>query len=691
MSYKLVIVESPAKAKTIEKYLPDECQVTATMGHVIDLPSSKLGIDIENAYQPEYKTIKGKAKILNEIKKKSKKADEIILATDPDREGEAISYHLANALGLDLNEKNRIEFHEITPTAIENAIKNKRSVDLDLINAQQARRVLDRLVGYKISPILWKKVMRGLSAGRVQSVTTRMIVDRENEIRAFISDEYWNILVKLHQQNEPMIFEAYLLHINGEKAEVSNKEQADKIVADLEKNDFTVEKVKQSKRRRKPAPAFTTSTLQQDAYKKISFSAKKTMMIAQQLYEGLDVEGQGQVGLITYTRTDSSRISETAQDMTKAYIINEFGKEYLGTTKKKTTAKSDTKIQDAHEAIRPTDINLTPDSIASSLNKDQLKLYTLIYQRFLASMMSNAVFDTVSADIKNGIYTLRASGSKLNFPGFLKVYNSDDNEAEMNIPILIENEILALDNIDAEQKFTQPPPRYTEATLVKALEEKGIGRPSTYAPTIGTIMSRNYVEQEDKKFKPTDLGEVVTELLTNNFSDILDIGFTADMESHLDRIALGEDDWVNVIDEFYKKLEKDLEKAETVDRIKLPEEVTDIKCEKCGKNMVVKTGRYGKFLACPGYPECNFTMPLVEKVDAHCPECGNEVVVRKTKKGRTFYGCKGYPECNFMSWYLPTDEKCPDCGKPLFVTNGKTKKLFCADKECGYKSLEELS
>ena len=691
MSYKLVIVESPAKAKTIEKYLPGECQVTATMGHVIDLPSSKLGIDIENDYQPEYKTIKGKAKTLNEIKKKSKKADEIILATDPDREGEAISYHLANALGLDLNDKNRIEFHEITPTAIEHAIQNKRSVDMDLINAQQARRVLDRLVGYKISPILWKKVMRGLSAGRVQSVTTRMIVDRENEIRAFVSDEYWNILVKLHQQNETTIFEAYLLHINGEKTEISNKEQADKIVSDLDKNDFIVEKVKKSKRRRKPAPAFTTSTLQQDAYKKISFSAKKTMMIAQQLYEGLDVKGQGQVGLITYTRTDSSRISETAQDMTKAYILKEFGKEYLGSVKKKKTAKKDTKIQDAHEAIRPTDINLTPDSIASSLNKDQLKLYTLIYQRFLASMMSNAVFDTVSADIKNGIYTLRAAGSKLNFPGFLKVYNSNDNEAEMNIPILVENETLALDKIEAEQKFTQPPPRYTEATLVKALEEKGIGRPSTYAPTIGTIMSRNYVEQEDKKFKPTDLGEAVTELLTNNFSDILDIGFTADMESNLDRIALGEDDWVDVIDEFYKKLEKDLEKAEAIERIKLPEVVTDIKCEKCGKNMVVKTGRYGKFLACPGYPECNFTMPFVEKVDAHCPECGNEVVVRKTKKGRTFYGCKGYPDCNFMSWYLPTDEKCPDCGKPLFITNGKTKKLFCADKECGYKSEEELS
>ncbi len=682
MSYKLVIVESPAKAKTIEKYLPKECEVTATMGHVIDLPSSTLGIDIENNYKPAYKPIKGKSTILKEIKSKSKNADEIILATDPDREGEAISYHLANYLGLDLSKTNRIEFHEITPNAITNAMDNKRSVNLDLVDAQQARRVLDRLVGYKISPILWKKVMRGLSAGRVQSVATRIIVDRENEIRNFISEEYWNINVFLNKTGDDLVFEAHLSHIENKKAEIGNGTDAAKIVTDLKEGTYKVSKVTQSLKRRKAAPPFTTSTLQQDAYRKLSFSAKKTMLVAQQLYEGLEVGNRGNIGLITYIRTDSIRIAEPAQETAKAFITEEFGKEYVGGFTAK--AKKGVKIQDAHEAIRPTDINIKPEMIKDFIGRDQLRLYTLIYNRFLASMMSDAVYDTIGADIQSGIYTLRASGSKLKFPGYLKVYNTGDEDEPMSVPLLVENETLTLNDVKSEQKFTQPPPRYTEGTLIKVLEEKGIGRPSTYAPTISTILARNYVVLEDKKFVPTDLGEAVTKLMKEHFTEIVDVGFTADMENKLDEISLGKEDWIHVIDVFYKNLMVDLDKAETIERIKLPEEVTDVICEKCGKNMVIKTGKFGKFLACPGYPECDFTKPIVEKVDAHCPVCGKEVVVRKTKKGRIFYGCKGYPDCNFMSWNKPTDQKCPNCGKQLFEAKGKNNRLFCEDKECGY-------
>ncbi len=684
MSYKLVIVESPAKAKTIEKYLPKDCQVTATMGHVIDLPSSTMGIDIENRFKPTYKPIKGKSTVLKEIKAKSKNADEVILATDPDREGEAISYHLANHLGLDLKTSNRIEFHEITPAAITNAMENKRRVNMDLVDAQQARRILDRLVGYKISPVLWKKIMRGLSAGRVQSVATRIIVDRENEIRKFISEEYWNIIAILKKEQDDLLFEAKLTHIGKEKAEIKEGTSAQKILEDLKKGSYIVSKVKQSLKRRKSAPPFTTSTLQQDAYRKLSFSAKKTMMVAQQLYEGLEIKGKGHIGLITYIRTDSIRIAEPAQNAAKAFIHKEFGKEYVGGFTAK--AKKAVKIQDAHEAIRPTDINIHPESIKDSVSRDQLKLYTLIYNRFLASMMCDAVFDTIGADILNDIYTLRASGSKLKFPGFLKVYNTDDEEEAMSIPLLNENEKLLLNDVKGEQKFTQPPPRFTEASLIKILEEKGIGRPSTYAPTISTILARNYVVLEDKKFKPTDLGEAVTTLMKDHFTEIVDVGFTADMENKLDEISMGKQNWIDVIDIFYKNLLVDLDKAATIERIKLPEEVTDIICEKCGKNMVIKTGKFGKFLACPGYPECDFTKPLTEKVDAHCSKCGNEVVVRKTKKGRIFYGCKGYPDCNFMSWYKPTDQKCPNCGKSLFEAKGKGNKLFCEDKECGYTS-----
>lgn len=684
MSKKLVIVESPAKAKTIEKYLPEGCDVIATMGHVIDLPSSKLAIDIENGYKPEYKVIKGKAKTLNEIKAHMKKADEVILATDPDREGEVISYHLANYLGLDLTDDNRIEFHEITPGAISSAMANKRKIDMDLVDAQQARRVLDRLVGYQISPILWKKIMRGLSAGRVQSAATRIIVDRENEIKNFIPEEYWPISAFLKELKDDTVFEAKLTKINGEKAEISNGEDAAKIKADLEKGNYKTEKVTTSKRKRKPAAPFTTSTLQQDANRKLGYSTKKTMMLVQQLYEGLEIKGRGHIGLVTYIRTDSVRISDVAKAQAKTYITENFGEKYYSNN----TYGKKGNIQDAHEAIRPTDVNNTPDSLKDSLTKEQYNLYSLIYKRFLASQMSEAVYDTTAADISCMQYTLHATGSKLVFPGFMKIYDWEDAQSDVKMPVLKEGEELELKRVSAEQKFTQPPARYTEASLVKALEELGIGRPSTYSPTISTIQARNYVELEDKKFLPTDLGEAVTELMKKNFNDIVDVGFTAEMENELDEIAKGEKNWVEVVDNFYKDFEVELENAQNAERIKLPEIVTDEVCEKCGRNLVIKTGRFGKFLACPGYPECSFTKPLLEKVDAKCPKCGSDIIVRKTKKGRTFYGCKAYPDCDFASWSKPTDKKCPKCGEILYE-NAKGSLLFCANKDCGYSESEK--
>lgn len=680
MANKLVIVESPAKAKTITKYLPKGCEVIATMGHVIDLPSSKLSIDIENNYAPEYKTIRGKASLLKEIKSKTKKADEVILATDPDREGEVISYHLANYLGLDLNEKNRIEFHEITPKAISDAMDHKRKIDMDLVDAQQARRVLDRLVGYQISPILWKKVMRGLSAGRVQSAATRIIVDREEEIRNFVPTEYWPISAFLYKSGSDEVFEAKLTKENGKKIEVTNAEDAQNIKSILEKNPYCVESVNTSKRKRKPAAPFTTSTLQQDSYRKLGYSTKKTMMIVQQLYEGVEIKKMGHVGLITYIRTDSVRISDVAKEQAKDFIVKNFGKEYHANN----TFGKKTNIQDAHEAIRPTDVNLQPDDIKDSLTKEQYNMYKLIYKRFLASQMSEAVYDTIAVDIACDKYTLHATGSRLIFPGFLKMYDSEDTQNDNMLPELAQGELLNLSQIKTEQKFTQPPARYTEASLVKAMEELGIGRPSTYAPTISTIQARNYVELDDKKFTPTDLGEAVTKLMKENFTDIVDVSFTADMENHLDEIAQGNAQWVEIVDKFYKNLKVELDNAENIERIKLPEIVTDEICENCGRNMVIKMGRFGKFLACPNYPECKFTKPLTEKVDAKCPKCGSEVVVRKTRKGRTFYGCKSYPDCDFASWQKPTEQKCPDCGEILYEQAG-SKKLICNNKDCGYK------
>ncbi len=680
---RLVIVESPAKAKTIERYLPDDCKVEATMGHLIDLPKSKLGVDIQNDFEPQYQIIRGKGPTIKAIKSMAAKADEVILATDPDREGEAISYHLANYLGMDLDDKNRIEFHEITQSAVQSAMQNKRSVDMNLVDAQQARRVVDRLVGYQISPILWRKLRKGLSAGRVQSVATRIIVDRENEIRNFISEEYHLIFATLKKNGTKEEFVSQLTKMNGKKVNIPSTEDAEAIIEELKGLEFVVTSVKNGTKRKRSAPAFTTSTLQQDANRKLGFTSKRTMSVAQQLYEGVEVKGKGHLGLVTYIRTDSVRISDVAKNAGIAYIAQNYGKEYIGGVK---TSKAKANVQDAHEAIRPTDVFLTPEMLAGDLNRDQLKLYTLIYNRFIASLMSDAKYDTLAVDITAGDYLFHASGQTLTFPGFLKVYNADEEEdSKLTIPYLEVGEKLKNTKIEDQQKFTQPPPRYNEASLVKALEEQGIGRPSTYATTISTIQQRDYVELEDKKFKPTELGEIVTQFMVDNFTDIIDLGFTAQMESRLDDIAEGDIGWKNVIREFNEDLDKYLKEADKMERVKIPDIETEEICEKCGRKMVIKTSRFGtKFLACPGYPECKNTRSLEEKTGVSCPQCGNDILVRKSKKGKTFYGCKGYPECDFVSWYRPTDKTCPQCGKMLFEPSGRSKKLFCADKDCGY-------
>lgn len=679
MDKRLVIVESPAKAKTIGKYLPGDCEVIATMGHVIDLPASKLGIDIDNDFAPQYITLKGKAPLLKEIKSKMKGKDEVILATDPDREGEVISWHLANYLGLDPRGTNRIEFHEITPGAIKNAMEHKRAIDMDLVDAQQARRVLDRLVGYQISPVLWKKIMRGLSAGRVQSAATRIIVDREDEIRAFVPEEYWPLSVILTKKDDPTQFEAKLTKIGTRKADLKCEKDAMGLKEELEKETYSVRDVNTARRKRHPAAPFTTSVLQQDAYRKLGFTTKRTMLIAQQLYEGLEIKGQGNIGLITYIRTDSVRVADEARAAAKEYIIGRYGKDYYHSN----VYGKKGNVQDAHEAIRPSNISLEPEMVKDSLTREQYSLYSLIYKRFVASQMSDAVYDTVTADITAGRCLFRASGSRLIFPGFLRVYDAEEEKDENMLPALAKDEQLDLVKVVTEQKFTQPPPRYTEASLVKALEELGIGRPSTYAPTISTIQQRNYVEMEDRKFVPTDLGEAVIRLMKENFTDIVDVGFTAEMEQRLDEVAGGRQNWVDVVRDFYTDLKSELEQSENIQRVKLPEVETDEKCEVCGRNLIIKTGKFGKFLACPGFPECRFTKPLVEKVDAKCPKCGSEIVVRKTKKGRTFYGCKSYPDCDFASWNRPSDKRCPECGEMLYVA--KSGKLYCASKGCGYR------
>ena len=693
MQKNLVIVESPAKAKTIGKFLGKNYKVKASVGHVRDLPKSSLGIDIENNFEPKYITIRGKGPVVQELKNEAKKSDRIFLATDPDREGEAISWHLAYILGIEEDEPIRVEFNEITKDAVLNAMKKPRAIDRNLVDAQQARRILDRLVGYKISPLLWRKIKKGLSAGRVQSVTVKLICDKEKEIEAFIPEEYWSIKAMLEEDKIPFEANFYGIVEGGKdkKIEISNKEEVSKILDTIDKNNFIVDEVKKGTRKRNPYAPYTTSTLQQDASKKLGFSTRKSMMIAQQLYEGVDIKKEGTVGLVTYIRTDSTRVSEEAVNLTKSYIIDNYGKAYSNGGKLYST-KGKKEAQDAHEGIRPTSVLRRPEDIKNSLTSDQFKLYNLIWKRFISSQMSPAKFDTLSVKILSNDNIFRASGSKLNFEGFLKIYNmeeSDDKDVE--IPMLKEGQKVKVNKIEPNQHFTQPPSRYTEASLIKTLEELGIGRPSTYAPTISTILNREYVNLEKRSFIPTELGSLVNDLLEEYFKGIVNEEFTAGLEEKLDKIAEGEYAWQLVVDEFYKEFDVVLKKAEEeIEKIVIEDEVTDVICEKCGKNMVIKYGRYGKFLACPGYPECKNTKAIVDKLDIPCPICGGDIVRRRSKKGRQFYGCSNFPDCNFVSWDEPIKEKCPQCNGPMAkrrTKKGITKK--CMDKECGYSKLEE--
>ena len=685
----LVIVESPAKAKTIQKYLGAGYEVIASMGHVRDLPKSKMGVDKENDFKPQYTDMKGKEDVIRELKKRAKKCDKVYLATDPDREGEAISWHIAQMLKLDMNADNRVAFNEITKTGVKNGMSNPHKIDVDLVNAQQARRILDRLVGYELSPFLWKKVKRGLSAGRVQSVAVRLVVDRENEIRAFVPKEYWSIDAKFTAPSSRKVFDAALVAVDGEKLEIANQAEADGLLKRLENAEYTVTSVKKRVTKKQPAPPFITSTLQQEASRKLSFSAKRTMKAAQELYEGVDVQGVGAVGLITYMRTDSLRISDEAKKAAAEYIGTVYGKDYLPPEPRSFKTKSN--AQDAHEAIRPSTPELTPERVKSSLSSDQYKLYKLIWERFIASQMANALLDTVSADIEANGCTFRASGYSVKFDGFMALYvESTDSEdgAKKMLPELKAEDKLKLKSISGNQHFTQPPPRYTEASLIKALEENGIGRPSTYAPTITTITSRRYVEHEGKALKPTNLGEVITELMKDHFKKIVDAKFTAEMENNLDGVEHGEKDWVSTLREFYDDFSKTLKKAEEAmdgKRVKVPDEETDVVCELCGRNMVIKYSKFGKFLACPGFPDCKNTKRIVTEADGICPRCGKKMLLKKSKKGRSFYGCEGFPECSFMTWNVPTKEVCPQCGKSLFMKGGKSGKLVCETDGCGYE------
>lgn len=677
MAQSLVIVESPAKAKTIGKFLGKNYKVHASMGHVRDLPKSQIGVDVENNYEPKYITIRGKGEILGTLRKEAKKSKKIYLATDPDREGEAISWHLAHALGLDSDDKIRIEFNEITKTAVKMAIKNPRQINNNLVYAQQARRIVDRLVGYQISPILWRKIKWGLSAGRVQSVAVKLICDRENEIKEFIPKEYWSLTAKLKAKTG--LFEAKFHGMGKTKLPLNNEEEVNKVLNDIKGHDFIVKNIKKSERKRSPLPPFITSTLQQEAYKKINFSTKKTMSVAQQLYEGIDIKGEGTVGLITYMRTDSTRLSSEALDSSKIFIENEYGKEFLPPSTRIYKGKGN--AQDAHEAIRPTSSERVPDKIKGSLSNDQYKLYNLIWTRFIASQMSDAIFDSVSADIMSGDYLFKASGSTIKFQGFLSTYKIDDDAESKKLPELSNDEVLKEKDLIKKQHFTQPPPRYTEASLVKTLEENGIGRPSTYAPIISTITGRGYVLKEKKTLAPTELGEIVTDLLIEYFNNIVNVEFTANMESNLDEIENGNAKWRDVVDKFYSPLEELIKVAEEkIAKISIdePVEVTDIPCDKCGENMVIKHGRYGKFLACPNYPECKNTKPILEELDVPCPKCSSPIVIRRSKKGRMFFGCSSYPECDFVSWNKPTNEKCPKCSEMLYEkSTKKVTKLVC--------------
>jgi DNA topoisomerase-1 len=689
MADNLVIVESPAKAKTIGRFLGKNYKIEASIGHVRDLPKSQMGVDIENNFEPKYITIRGKGDIITKLKKEAKNVKKVFLATDPDREGEAISWHLANLLKIDNSSKCRITFNEITQNAVRNAIKSPRQIDMNLVDAQQARRVLDRIVGYKISPLLWKNIKKGLSAGRVQSVATRLVCDREEEIEQFVPEEYWTLKAQLSKLKSKTFFESRFHGTKNEKIELKTEEQVNEILKEIEGKAFVVEKVKKGDKKRSPSAPFTTSTLQQEASRRLGFPTRKTMIIAQQLYEGINIKKVGAVGLVTYIRTDSTRISTDALKEAERLITSKYGKEYL--PDKPRVYKNKSASQDAHEAIRPTDVQLTPDSIKTSLSNDQYKLYKLIWERFIASQMAPAVYDTISVDISVDKYIFKARGSKIKFKGFMEVYalgkEEESEEEKTNIPEISEGEQLDCKKLDPEQHFTQPPQRYTEATLVKALEEKGIGRPSTYAPIITTILQRGYVIKDKRFLVPTELGKIVNDIMKTHFENIVDVQFTAQLEEKLDDIEEGEKKWIEVLSEFYEQFSGILSKAEAqIGRVEVPEEVTDVICEKCGKNMVVKIGRFGRFLACPGFPECRNTKPIVEEAGVNCPKCGGKVLIKKTRKGRKYLGCEKYPDCDFMTWDQPSRENCPRCGNFMLKKySGKKAYLKCSNEDCSFE------
>lgn len=685
MAKTLVIVESPAKAKTIEKFLgKSHYTVKASVGHVRDLPKSKLGVDIEDNFTPKYITIRGKGELIAKLKKAAKKADKIYLATDPDREGEAISWHLANILKISEDETCRIVFNEITKGAVKESIKGARKINLNLVDAQQARRVLDRLVGYEISPILWKNVKWGLSAGRVQSAALKLICDKEEEIKAFEPKEYWTVDCVLKKERKK--FPIKLTKYENKKIEISNENEANKVISDLKENEYRVEKVKKGSRLKNPLPPFTTSTLQQEAAKKLNFITKRTMSIAQALYEGVDVKGFGTVGLITYMRTDSVRISEEAQGRAIEFIKESYGEEYI--PEKLRVYKGKKNIQDAHEAIRPSHIEITPEIAKANLTPEQYKLYSLIWKRFIASQMASCALNTNSIDIANGKYTFKASGSTIKFDGFMKVYDytTEDDENDVLLPSLEEGEVLEPSSVEGKQHFTQPPARYTEASFVKLLEEKGIGRPSTYVPTISTLLSREYVIREKKNLIPTELGFIVNNIMSDYFKQIVDVDFTAGMERKLDNIEEGNEEWKKVVGEFFEPLQVAIEKAEKeISKVVIEDKVSDVPCDKCGRMMVIKKGRYGTFLACPGYPECKNAKPIVEELDVPCPKCGGKILAKRSKKGKKFFGCSNYPNCDFVSWNEPIKEPCPKCGSYMTMKFSKTKGNYavCSNGECG--------
>ncbi|MBF1180084.1 MAG: type I DNA topoisomerase [[Eubacterium] sulci] len=675
----LVIVESPSKAKTIGKYLGSRYNVIASVGHVRDLPKSKLGIDIDDNFEPQYISIRGKGDLIKSLKKEASKASKVYLATDPDREGEAISWHLAFLLDLDPEEACRIEFNEITKDTIKEAIKHPRKINMGLVDAQQARRVLDRLVGYQISPLLWRKVRKGLSAGRVQSAALKIICDREREIEKFEPKEFWNITAEFKKGKK---FQAKLAEANGKKILVENKAQNDNIIKELNSGEFIVSDVKEKIRMQKPYPPFTTSSLQQDAGNKLNFNAKKTMMIAQQLYEGVDVKGRGTTGLITYLRTDSVRVSDAAKQAAKELIVSKFGAEYSANNVFSNKKKD---IQDAHEAIRPAIIELEPELIKDSLTADQFKLYKLIWNRFMASQMSQSKSNSMQVNIANGIYGFKANGSELLFDGFRRLYNAADDEGAKLLPSLEKDEKLKAESLKGEQSFTQPPARYTEASLVKELEDKDIGRPSTYAPIVSTLTERKYVGREKKALKPTELGFLVNDLMEEYFKDIVDAGFTANMENRLDDVEVGSQKWKDLISEFYGPFKKELDVADSaIEKIVVEDVPTGELCELCGKPMVIKAGRFGDFIACSGYPECKNTKPIIKTIGVKCPNCGKDIVARKSKRGRIFYGCSGYPDCKTVFWNKPTDKRCPECNSILLEKKTKNKNFVCSNENCGY-------